>query len=525
MSKKVPHPTAAAWRILAVVIVIQVFVFSLVMPFVPDDSYISFRYAENLANGNGLTYNSDDAPLEGYSNFLWIVVLSTIHWVGLSLPTAAPLLGAFLGLLCTFLLWRLYQNDGLTGVALLIPLLVLCSAGPLVIYSVSGLETPLFALLLLGLLWTARRTADDGRTMDAVVFGTAGVLVSLCRPEGVIAFPVVAATVVFFRRDLFKTVAIAAGIFAVLYAVYTIWRVTYFGDFWPTPFLSKSAGGVGGFVEGWTKNLRQFFVMQGQGFPPTGFYFFGILLAAWIGWRRVKERIGIQSLAFILASVYVLVYFNFVDWMPGMRYHAPLIPLLLLPGALAVSGLAEKREGGESRTVTITLSAIIVLLSFAVLMPLRLSAHRLERGNQECLIALADWLKNHVPPNPTLAVSDVGVIPYYTRFHTIDINPESLTDRHIAHNGFSSEYFYSTQPDVLVLVSQGVYVPVFYPEHFALAETNKFNATYRLIGVARYDWYRDRSYWVYLPKNTPPLSDEAFDSFPAGVGRLRQVQR
>ena len=36
-----------------------------------DDAFISFRYARNLARGEGIRFNVwDQTPVEGYSNFL-----------------------------------------------------------------------------------------------------------------------------------------------------------------------------------------------------------------------------------------------------------------------------------------------------------------------------------------------------------------------------------------------------------------------------------------------------------------------
>ena len=48
------------------------------MNFVPDDSYISFRYAENLSAGHGLRFNAIEEPVEGYSNLLWIVLCAVM---------------------------------------------------------------------------------------------------------------------------------------------------------------------------------------------------------------------------------------------------------------------------------------------------------------------------------------------------------------------------------------------------------------------------------------------------------------
>src|SRR5262245_42468042 len=46
-----------------------------VRTFTVDDAYISFRYARNLAHGLGLVYNEGER-IEGYTNFLWTVLLA-----------------------------------------------------------------------------------------------------------------------------------------------------------------------------------------------------------------------------------------------------------------------------------------------------------------------------------------------------------------------------------------------------------------------------------------------------------------
>ena len=53
--------------------------------FVCDDAFISFRYARNLADGLGLRYNLGvEPPVEGYSNFLWVLLMMIARGVQLS---------------------------------------------------------------------------------------------------------------------------------------------------------------------------------------------------------------------------------------------------------------------------------------------------------------------------------------------------------------------------------------------------------------------------------------------------------
>lgn len=48
--------------------------------FVQDDAFISFRYARNLAEGNGLVWNLGER-VEGYTNFLWTVAMAIPYYL------------------------------------------------------------------------------------------------------------------------------------------------------------------------------------------------------------------------------------------------------------------------------------------------------------------------------------------------------------------------------------------------------------------------------------------------------------
>ena len=56
----------------------------LAINYVEDDSFISFRYAKNFVNGDGLVFNPGER-VEGYTNFLWVMMLSGFLWL---IPTA-----------------------------------------------------------------------------------------------------------------------------------------------------------------------------------------------------------------------------------------------------------------------------------------------------------------------------------------------------------------------------------------------------------------------------------------------------
>ena len=52
---------------------------------IQDDAYISFRYARNLVEGDGLVFNPGDR-VEGYTNFLWTMVAAVPLATGVEDP-------------------------------------------------------------------------------------------------------------------------------------------------------------------------------------------------------------------------------------------------------------------------------------------------------------------------------------------------------------------------------------------------------------------------------------------------------
>ena len=57
-----------------------------------DDAFISFRYAENLAQGHGLVYNVGER-VEGFTNLSWTVLFGLIMMIGVEPVMASVFLG------------------------------------------------------------------------------------------------------------------------------------------------------------------------------------------------------------------------------------------------------------------------------------------------------------------------------------------------------------------------------------------------------------------------------------------------
>jgi hypothetical protein len=308
----------------------------------------------------------------------------------------------------------------------------------------------------------------------------------------------------------------ACVLFLGILVSYHLWRVLYFGEWLPTAFLVK--GGHGKSL--WTAiltNQHWYFVKTNRYFAPFGNYYVtllvlsAVILGASIGQTKTTP-VGLIS--FLFTVLYVGVYLYFVDWMPGMRYHAALVGLWLVP-MVSLAGLHWKLHRGRILIVSI-LCAGVIAYSYSKMARLQWDAQTNEESTVKCLIPLGEWLRQTMPDHSLLAIHDVGAIPYYSNLPTMDSNPQSLTDLHIAKNGFSADYFLSRNPEIAIFSSEhSLTKRQFFPHYRPLLKDPRFTRSYRLIGISQYDFTK-RSFWVYV-RSDIRIPPEQMKKFPPGL--------
>src|SRR5690348_4928100 len=121
---------------------------SLQYDFVTDDAFISFVFSRNLAEHGELTFNLGQ-PVEGYTNFLWTLVLGLGMLVGAPPEWLSRVLGTACALATLLVVFRITERalGRRTPWAAVPSLLLACSSG-FACWSSGGLETQLFTLLV-----------------------------------------------------------------------------------------------------------------------------------------------------------------------------------------------------------------------------------------------------------------------------------------------------------------------------------------------------------------------------------------
>lgn len=168
--------------------------------FLCDDAFIAFRYAKNLAQGHGLRFNlSEVPPVEGFSNFGWVLIMSGVEALRLDPAVCSRGLSVSCGMVLTLLLFRYVRRRiGLALFPAFLATLFFVTLPPVAVWSTSGLATMPFALLVFVAFEILTGDTDRRRAWSAAL---AGLAIVLLRTEG-IAWALVLAAVAATNRAL-----------------------------------------------------------------------------------------------------------------------------------------------------------------------------------------------------------------------------------------------------------------------------------------------------------------------------------
>jgi hypothetical protein len=388
-----------------------------------DDTYITFSFSKNLAAGNGPVY-SHGLKVEGYSNFLWMLLVTPAFWV--SPETDGYAWGRGLGFLLLafgcFLTYRIARRGAGSLTSLLAPLLcVVCS--DVVRATLSALETIPYTVAIVFGWWVYLRESPSRRRWSLLAFLPA----ALMRIDGFVPVLIVGGFEVLHalseRRFSWRSLARWAAPTVLIWCAYFAWRYAYYGLPLPTTYYAKTL--VAQSEPGRGYNQIWSFVRE-----------YGVAaLLPFMGLPLVRgpER---AAAALWTAIVLYLVFAGMTggDWMPFNRFLLPVVPLGAI---LATWGAARFREDAQRFPLLLRAGAqglLIAALAFfcvrahmaSVDTPeerakLNEAAHVMTHTNKNLLPAM--HLARHITRRPgERLVSDyAGVFALFTDALVIDM--------------------------------------------------------------------------------------------------------
>lgn len=379
-------------------------------PFIIDDAYITFRYAQNLSNGAGLAFNGNE-QVEGYSNFLLVLLLALGLKVGIKAPLLAQVIGmaSLLGLLA--LLFAETERQTGVGWGVLIAPFLLASSVAISYWAVAGLETLLYTFLLTAAVIVASRCLDF--VCSPWLLWLILAFLVLCRTEGAAPAGLIGAYYTFKMlpeekrgtNGLFDWFKALLPIIIVI-ALYHGFRVAWFGSFQSAPAAAKFRGSIFPLTEG-LRYLTTFFVE----YVPS-------LLVLFVGYSLLQSTSLTFPLLIVLCFQLLIVLYLGGDWMPMYRMFVPLLPLLFLEAGRGMRLLCRKVELLRPIVFLALLVAATRLAFFPVAQYVNITQCKMLDG---LFVEVSKHLKKNYPQGTRIVLGDIGRIGYETGFEIYDM--------------------------------------------------------------------------------------------------------
>jgi hypothetical protein len=397
--------------------------------FLFDDALISMSYARNLIAGHGLNWARYGAPVEGFTNPLWVAAMLPIEVLPVT-PGVKPLLVQLLSLAC------LLANVAVIRLILVrhfafatgwwLPATIATAAYfPLNLWGMMGMETSAQALLTsLALLFACDALQAPALRLRPLAAVVAAAL--LLRMDNVVLGLAIAPLLLMrfgvTRDNLGEW--LRGGVIALApIAAYTLFRWLYFAELWPNTYHLKMTG-----LDPAARMLRGWLVAR-EAFDATAWLWLPVLFASFVAGLRHRQFL-IPACVLASRAVYVVyvggdAYEDAAAHGPSRFFAAALPTAFVLANALA--NLVLPRRGALEVALATALVGLAPYLPgaemgrrLALLAQLERSPHQLlhMRTLRE-ILALRDLTANS--PTTRVATMWAGMPGYYSDWQLVDI--------------------------------------------------------------------------------------------------------
>lgn len=410
-----------------------------------EDAYILFTYAERLANGDGIVYFAGGEHAEGATDFLWMVVLASLVFLGLDVGVAASLLnGVGFGVIGYLIVRSLYWNSDLitkTVVGSLFVFLLIFS--DIALASAVGFGTAFYVSIsmLLFYLYLNDRDLTLGNRDGALLYiPWFSLLLGLIRPDGVIIG--VTFSLLGLER-LWRTVHKKRYIqylmvTFILGVGYFVWRLSYFGHLLPLPLYVKSYGD--GLLPG---------LLGNKYYLETKAIFLIICILALPLINNPKRYV----LAFVpFVALLISLSFALQAQNVAFRFQGPLTGIFILSLAIFLGEYLKKTPRWQKIFVSILVVPIVASVTGQ---DLWMRSYISRNDYADYLPFMA---RDILSKKTTIALTEAGRMAYWNDAQTFDL--VGLNTSHTALNKVDLQYLSNLDPDLIFIHTASTLEPI-----------------------------------------------------------------
>lgn len=413
-----------------------------------EDAAMIMRYADHLASGHGIRWNLGDPPVDGATDFLFMVAVAAIARLGAAVEVATRVLVLAAHLAAVALVYLRTRRSGFgTGPAALAASFL--AVGPGLAYAEAYFGTPFFAFWAALAWFFAIEFRERGTTAAGWACALASLGLGLTRPDGVLLagliFLGVAVTV--DRQAAARLLLAFALVFGTLGLGYFAWRWSYFGHPLPNPYYKK-----GGFHL-WTGSLISSIRAVARFLLPL----LPIYALAIRDARATREALFSALPIVGFTGVWILLSdeMNFLG-----RFQYAVVPIAAMSAPALIESVRAAWQVPPYRALELRARVGVAGLALAggVVLPLLLFRPALPAG-QDARAVIGRALAPYADEGYTLATTEAGLLPLMSGWRAIDT--WGLNDAEIAHSdeGITDAYLDANRPAIVLV--HAAWSPVF----------------------------------------------------------------
>ncbi len=449
-----------------------------------DDAFISYRYAHNLTKGGGLVWNLGEQPTQGYTNFLFVLLLSLGMFLKIEPLLLSNLLNAF-GLtvisIVTYLCFA-HVFHVKTGVHRIMAVWAVSLSTQSFSNALSGMETVFWTGLLFASLAFLYRYLVKHHIRDYLIFTVLLGFSVLTRPDSFLIVGICFVVLLISSLKHRPTSLIKTSTFIVTFAIfivfYVFWLNFYFGYPLPNSFYLKVTKSSISSLSGLSYVLG--FLISNIGILGIAGISLSLLLVNITRHRfpsncvehAVVEKQEYRQLLLVIALLSVplifLLFYAYTEPLMGMYYRF-LFPsyisirfLAVLPTIGLLHLFSQGNNDQESVLIKVNRMGNFIFLigfSFLFFIPFLYSTVQQFQNPRvdilfETEMRIGKALNNIDDHEEILiAFGDAGVIPYLSQARVLDVI--GLNNNEIARksgelgSNWVIEFILNAQPDLI----------------------------------------------------------------------------
>jgi hypothetical protein len=417
-----------------------------------DDTWIHFQFADNFAKGYFYQYNPGEYTA-GTTSPLYVIVLGSMSFIIKNFIISSVFLSSLFYLISCIFIYKIsiyiFKETGVLNglldsskvspqyISLLIAFLT-AFTGRIVWSALSGMETTMFMMFcILGIYFHIKNLQSGKFSLLPALFIS---LATVSRPEGFLLFGLYMFDI---SANLIKVKAVKANILNLFFALiifiiisfpYLIFSYTISGHFFPNTFRGQGGGLT--LIPNFNYLRIALIYFFRDNFITGSLYVFSLVFYIY-NIKKYFQELKLLNLMFLWTLLLPIVMSVLIpNWRHHVRYLIPLLPFVNLIALYLIFRILDINISIKLKEFILrrkNVLAVIILFSFTYYVVYAVALGKNTDNINSQQVKLAEWVRDNVGKNETIALNDIGAITFINKNRIIDmaglVTPEILKYR------------------------------------------------------------------------------------------------